>query len=512
MLGKMRRFALVGLLAVAQTLFADDPPKVPQAVAALEQLKSKANAGPVSWTNGPYGYDGAGNITAIGNEAFVYDKIGRLKGAIVRGPDLTALQTQTFLYDDYGNLTSTSKLGQTVSLPANALTNRLEGIDYDAAGNVTAIGVQHYDYDALGMLNAIRVGTSLQPRIVYAYTADDERLLAFDVSANITHWTLRSLDNKVLRDFKQQGSMWSVERDYVYRDGLLLAALKSSGAVEHYTLDHLGTPRLVTDGAGRKIGYHAYWPFGEEWTSDSAQEGSPLQFTGHERDAGPSGGAAPLDYMHARYYQGTMGRFLAVDDTGPDPDDPRTFNRYGYVLGSPVRFYDPYGLFECDDKGNCREQVTVTGDRPRTADEEIAAFIRRGFERFFYESALKDPKRGATAAAMSSFFVRFNGPSISKYGNGRIFQVRFGTDPNRPRLVRLDIGPLTKGGDPRLHINYQQHGKGSPGFNRHVTVDPRSVIDPILRSMPMPRPPLVPLVSPCLVDPRLCYADPFGEI
>jgi RHS repeat-associated protein len=256
------------------------------------------------------------------------------------------MQTQTYVYDDYGNLTSTSKLGQTVSLPTSTSTNRLTSLGYDASGNVIASGTQHYDYDSAGMLNAVRLGTNLQPRVIYAYTADDERLFSFDVSTGTTHWTLRGLDNKVLRDFRQQGSTWSVERDYVYRDGLLLAALKSAGTVEHYTLDHLGTPRLITDAAGHKLGYHVYWPFGEEWTSATVQEGSPLKFTGHERDADPTGGSAPLDYMHARYYGAGWGRFLGVDPVLGNSQQPQSWNRYVYVRNNPIGRIDPTGLDE----------------------------------------------------------------------------------------------------------------------------------------------------------------------
>jgi RHS repeat-associated protein len=226
-------------------------------------------------------------------------------------------------------------------------SNRLSAATYDAAGNLTASGTMHYGYDAAGMLNTIRLGDDLQPRLIYAYTADDERLFAFDVATGTTHWTLRGFDNKVLRDFKQQGATWSVERDYVYRDGLLLAALRPDGAVEHYSLDHLGTPRLVTDGAGHKIGSHAYWPFGEEWTPGGLQQGAPLKFTGHERDADPSGGAAPLDYMHARYYGPAWGRFLSVDPAGNDNTaDPQKWNRYLYARDNPLKFTDADGRKE----------------------------------------------------------------------------------------------------------------------------------------------------------------------
>jgi RHS repeat-associated protein len=330
------RYSVIALLLVAGSVAAEES----QAVLALRHLQPRSAAGPTAWTAGPYQYDGAGNILTIGSESFVYDKLGRLKSATVRGPDLSSLQTQTLNYDEYGNLTGTSKLGQSVGFPADASTNRLTTVGYGAEGNVISAGAWQFDYDAAGMLNAVRQGS--QPQVIYAYTADDQRLFSFDVTTGTTHWTLRGFDTKVLRDFRQQGSHWSVERDYAYRNGLPLAAFKSAGAVEHYSLDHLGTPRLITDGAGHRIGSHAYWPFGEEWSPATAQEGSPLKFTGHERDPDRSG----LDYMHARYYAPVWGRFLAVDpalDQGEALSLPQKWNRYTYADNNPILKVDPDG-------------------------------------------------------------------------------------------------------------------------------------------------------------------------
>ncbi|HEV7921200.1 MAG TPA: RHS repeat-associated core domain-containing protein, partial [Thermoanaerobaculia bacterium] len=91
------------------------------------------------------------------------------------------------------------------------------------------------------------------------------------------------------------------------------------------------------------IGYHVYWPFGEEWTPGNAQEGTPLKFTGHERDADPAGGASPLDYMHARFYRAEWGRFLAVDRAPGHAEEPQSWNRYVYGGNSPVTHLDPHG-------------------------------------------------------------------------------------------------------------------------------------------------------------------------
>ncbi|HKO55576.1 MAG TPA: RHS repeat-associated core domain-containing protein [Thermoanaerobaculia bacterium] len=71
-----------------------------------------------------------------------------------------------------------------------------------------------------------------------------------------------------------------------------------------------------------------------------------LKFTGHERDYAGLGDTNDLDYMHARYYAPTMGRFLSVDPVfAPEwRQSPQLGNRYAYVGNRPTIYTDPYGL------------------------------------------------------------------------------------------------------------------------------------------------------------------------
>jgi YD repeat-containing protein len=68
------------------------------AVAAL--LLAVLPAAASSWTTGTYVYDGSGNITSIGTDAYRYDASGRLKTSTARTP--ANANTQTFTYDPYG--------------------------------------------------------------------------------------------------------------------------------------------------------------------------------------------------------------------------------------------------------------------------------------------------------------------------------------------------------------------------------------------------------------------------
>jgi RHS repeat-associated protein len=122
--------------------------------------------------------------------------------------------------------------------------------------------------------------------------------------------------------------------------------------IRYYHLDHLGTPRLITGPHGSLIARHAYLPFGGQLsptTQEHPRREDPMKFTGHERDA-----VTGLDYMHARYYSGGLGRFLSVDPvwaTGKALKGPQRWNRYAYVINNPLRYNDPDG----------RETNPVTG-------------------------------------------------------------------------------------------------------------------------------------------------------
>jgi RHS repeat-associated protein len=158
--------------------------------------------------------------------------------------------------------------------------------------------------------------------------------------------TIRGLDGKVLRIYNQPfGGAWKWERDYVYRDGQLLASVEPSteGGEDtvHFHLDHLGSPRQVTDEAGAQAAFHTYYPFGGEATVPS-QDDVELKFTGHERDEN-GGGAGVLDYMHARFCGPALGRFLSVDPVGGDRSAPQSWNRYSYVRNQALNLVDPRG-------------------------------------------------------------------------------------------------------------------------------------------------------------------------
>jgi RHS repeat-associated protein len=335
----------------------------PRVVSVVEQRLhlSPRPKGSGNMTLGAYAYDGAGNIKRLGEEQspqdqYVYDALGRLVSATAG-----MTNTQTYQYDAFGNRTTVTRSGSDctgdsaceVSGTYVAGTNHLSsnGAQYDAAGNLIAHTPGRYVYDATGMMMRSSVGTQDRQ---YLYTAGDERIAVYDGTSN-WRWTVRGADGKVLREFTSTNNGTSYGtlnrqwvKDYIWREGLLLATdsrtVSGTVATHHYHLDHLGTPRLVTDGAGAKVSTHTYYAFGAELETTPESPETVMKFTGHERDL--TGSSDALDYMHARYYSALQGRFLSVDPVLESQKAlryPQRWNRYSYTVNNPVRDTDPTG-------------------------------------------------------------------------------------------------------------------------------------------------------------------------
>jgi RHS repeat-associated protein len=121
--------------------------------------------------------------------------------------------------------------------------------------------------------------------------------------------------------------------------------------VQWLVSDHLGTPRMIADLSGSLAGIkrHDYLPFGEEvgagvggrtagqgYAGDSVRQ----KFTGKERDS-----ETCLDFMQARYYSSSQGRFISADVFWNDSQvsDPQSWNKYAYARNNPLRYIDPSG-------------------------------------------------------------------------------------------------------------------------------------------------------------------------
>jgi RHS repeat-associated protein len=310
-------------------------------------ISSAKSSTPPLWSSGLYAYDGSGNVVKTGSGYYLYDRVSRLiEGRIYDGPTGNGTQKwQSYGYDPFGNILSISGTsGRTT--PTNAATNRLNGTGttYDTAGNLTAWNGNTYQYDGFNQMVRMKSGAE---DWIYTYTAGDERFWSYRVGGSGSLWALRDVDGRVLREYEAHVN-WSTWRDYIYRGTQLLASSHPTEGDRHFHLDHLGTPRLITNAGGVKVAFHVYYPFGEEATAFN-QDTEQMKLTGHERDLASLAGAGDdLDYMHARHCSPFTGKFLSVDLAQGRILVPQSWNRYTYVMNNPIRSIDPDGQVSVD--------------------------------------------------------------------------------------------------------------------------------------------------------------------
>ena len=154
----------------------------------------------------------------------------------------------------------------------------------------------------------------------------------------------------------------------------------TTGAGTLYYLhgDHLGSTSLMTCGnatcgtLGAVLTRQSYYPYGGVRVAGNLP--TDKTFTGQISDA-----STGLQYFNARYYSGSLGRFVSADTDVPGGQGPQALNRYSYVLNSPLKYTDPSGHRPCDDTDENGQCITEPGwSKPQSRLDWIS-LIKRQF-------------------------------------------------------------------------------------------------------------------------------------
>lgn len=424
------------------------------------------------WSTGNYAYDGAGNVKTIGSSAFAYDRVSRLTSAtLVLDPVGAAnLRNQSYTYDAYGNLLSMAgSVGRTT--PTHAASNRMNsaGTNYDLAGNVIAWSGNQYEYDPFHLMWHYKTA-GVNNEWFYLYSADDERVWSYRAD-NTSLWTLREPGGTVLREYTSAAG-WAVQSDYIYREGALLAAETPNG-IRHFHLDHLGTPRLISDSLGTQKAYHVYYPYGEEVTA-IGQDSIRTKFTGHERDfANPAGQGDDLDYMHARFHNPIVGRFWSIDPEEGRARFPQSWNRYTYVLGNPLTLVDPDGRQEVQPYYN------IISINIRPSDTLPFATATAADTLLFGGIGLRATL--ALAAAQSGPAILVTGAGLLGYGAGTLINKIPGVSGAITTSLGVVIEPFMQAQDSGGGKTGRKTSKDNRENGRRLIEETRELLDSVVR-------------------------------
>ena len=297
---------------------------------------------------------------AIGDEEWVYDKIGNIRYQYRTKPG--TLQANVTLVDNFfytyangtNRLTKVEDQGTaaarnyTYDVNGNLLTDdfrNLNGTDYvrGSYAQHVAIGTSDhawYLYDGADLRIAKKVvslAQTTQEMYLKDATGRDLAIVKF-VTDNNTHLTTKNMEYFVYGTDRVARVTNETPVDYKIR----------KDEATYFLYDHLGNTRVAFRAKDEDsviiVNALDYYSYGKILREYDGGAGDRYLTTGHERDK-----ETGLDYRGARYYDSDVARFLSVD---PLSAKAPAWSPYRYCFDNPVRFIDPNGKWEWDKVGN----------------------------------------------------------------------------------------------------------------------------------------------------------------
>jgi RHS repeat-associated protein len=313
----------------------------------LTQITTKNSVG-YTFSGFTYTLDAVGNRTQVVEHNgrtvdYQYDVLNRLTQEQISDA-VNGNRTFNYTYDLAGNRLTKNDSSQGLTtykydannrLTSTQLGNEITQFTYDANGsmrsrsNGTSTITYNWANDGENRLVGVNDGTTSSQ---YIYNALGDRIASIVDGVKTNYLTAGGLPQVVL-EYDGNGATTA---DYTYGIGLIRK--HSSDREGFYHTDALGSTRLITDNVGLVLDRYNYDAFGATLNQTNTFANS-FQFAGEQRDG------TNLDYLRARYYDPSLGRFISKDPFAGDLADPYSQHSYQYAHANPVRFTDPTGYF-----------------------------------------------------------------------------------------------------------------------------------------------------------------------
>ncbi len=231
-------------------------------------------------------------------------------------------------------------------------------LSYDRAGNVATASSWTYYYD---YQNRLATSTNGIATTTYTYLPSrlgaeaNDRVTQKDAISTVYTYYI-SPGYETVTEGVVYNPAESITK-HVYLGDLLVAdivtdqPLLSRGGggptqrVHYMNDDHLVGPTTVIDEDGFLEETLDYYPYGSLRLKEQIVYDTPHKFAGSVHDTNTE-----LNYMNARYYQGSRGQFISQDPMFwqlPSAllADPQQLNSYSYARNNPLIYKDPLGLY-----------------------------------------------------------------------------------------------------------------------------------------------------------------------
>jgi RHS repeat-associated protein len=322
---------------------------------------------------------------------YTYDTLNRLKTAQTGSTAAPVPWGDSYVYDQFGSLYQKNVIGsgqgETLQATPNS-QNQLTGIGmtYDASGDVTKdnLGTQ-YTWDAEGRMVTAGIWS-------YSYDGDGNRVLKSQgsTSSGSVYWygPDGAMTDETTVAMNGNNAM-DLQRN-VYLAGKLVArqGFTNTYYPSYFLIpDQVGSSRVSVD---FRWNYQSaptqyppnttyYYPFGTYVVTPTSDSTLDQRFTGKIRDTETGN-----DYFGARYYTGSVSRFMSPDWSAkvePVPysklDDPQTLNLYAYVGNNPLSRVDADG-HGCSKSSSASSVCNAEGENASEKADDLEDYIFGG--------------------------------------------------------------------------------------------------------------------------------------
>lgn len=272
---------------------------------------------------------GKTNLAIKDSWNYTYDEMGRLTAAVNRGDSNL---NSTVGYDVLGNIVSHSRVGSYLYPPSGGTSIRPHAVTkagsknytYDVGGNMTASDGRVITYGGQGLPTRIN-------QTQYFYNGDNVRVKMTAGDGSMTYYP----DGDDYEEKVSGGEV--VKTKYITTPGAMVKRVSGGPTQGIYWVlrDHNGSVLGELDSTAGAVGSRSYHPFGEELAVTGAKPDA-RGFTGQRADE------HGLIYLHARYYDPAIGRFISPDSMVPGTSNV-ALNRYAYAFNDPVNKTDING-------------------------------------------------------------------------------------------------------------------------------------------------------------------------
>ncbi len=304
------------------------------------------------------------------NKTYTYDAIGRLTQATIDS------KTKNYTYDKVGNRLTMSDGTDTMAYTYNQF-NQLTGTTknnefqtsytYDSRGNQTQEVQRHFGITKSGTTTYYNQTTNYTFNLMDHMVQADISTPEADQQGNVTYTNetstnlynaqgirVKRVEKGETTNYYYSGSAtlftanannWLLTENVLDPSGQIITSARfddqNPGEIEgfyfyHYDKRGSTTAILKSDGT-MKTGYE-YDEFGNLEQSGDSNFLNDVTFTGSVTDK-----STGLQYMNARFYNSSTGRFLSQDTYTGNPYDPWTQHLYSYCMNNPTNFIDPTG-------------------------------------------------------------------------------------------------------------------------------------------------------------------------